>query len=167
MKKNKFSILFNFSFRHCLAEQLDQNSLKIRPSIMELICPMFIYKKNTKLEYLNQSQSIVRKKLSVETMIEKYYKIDRLAKMLLSETQIKEYYSSSKINFDRAKEIEEMDFSYRNKQIIITDVSAISGNTKSILNLNPETKNNEYANFTKHVENINKNFDLVLKNKFT
>lgn len=117
---------------------------------MELICPMFIYKKNTKLQFLNESKSIVWKKLSVESMIEKYYKIDRLAKMLLNENQLKEYYSISKINFERAKEIEEIHFS-KSKPIVVTDVSALKGNLKSMLNLNQKAKNNELANLYKNV----------------
>ena len=75
-------------------------------SIWEFICPLVILQKNKKLDLLEKSKKLVWKKLSVENLIERSFKINQLAKFVLNESQLKEFYSNSKAIFSVENENE-------------------------------------------------------------
>jgi hypothetical protein len=111
---------------------------EIQLSIWELTCPMMIFRRNQKLELLKQSKKVVMKKLSIENMIEKDFKMDQLAKYVLSEKQLKEYNSVSKVFIDQ-----DIDNFVIQKYSDLKDVSALSEFNKSNFNLNLGTKNGD------------------------
>jgi hypothetical protein len=49
---------------------------------------------------LEKSREVLVNKLSVENMIEKFFKLDQVAQMVLSEHQLKEYNYGDRVLFD-------------------------------------------------------------------
>ena len=54
---------------------------------------------------LERSQQVITNNISVENMIEKFFKVDEMARMVLSEQQLKEYYNNNRIVFDDQKKL--------------------------------------------------------------
>lgn len=98
---------------------------------------------------------LVSKKLSVENMIEKYFKLDQFVTLALNENQLKQYYSNSKANFDIENE---NNFKGYND---IKAISVFSSNT----NIFQGMKKDDIL--SKSLEKLNEQYDLVKKNKFT
>lgn len=76
---------------------------EIKLSAMEFICPMWCIKSKKNLELLEKSKSVLIKKISVENMIEKFFKVDHVAHMVLTDNQIKEYNFGERVLFDDMK----------------------------------------------------------------
>ncbi len=127
-------IIYLYNFR-----RIDKPESKsgLNLSILELICPKKILNKNKKLDILEKSKKLIWKKLSVENMIEKNFKIDQLIKFLLDENHITEYYSSSKAIIEIDNEDE--------KKGELKGISVFLNNSKSNLNLFHEMDNNKPA----------------------
>lgn len=76
---------------------------EIKLSAMEFISPMWCIKSKKNLELLEKSKSVLIKKISVENMIEKFFKVDHVAHMVLTDNQIKEYNFGERVLFDDMK----------------------------------------------------------------
>lgn len=116
---------------------------------------MEIFRKNKKLKILLQVKKFIWKKLSVETIIEKNFKLDQLAKLVLNDNQIKEYNSYNKPIFEVENE-EEIKL-YESKSFYSSGFNTKSNN-KIFLGTKQE------GTHSKPVQNIIENFRLALKN---
>ncbi len=121
-------------------------------SIWEFICPLIILQKNKKLDILEKSKKLVWSKLSVENLIERNFKINQLAKFVLNESQLKEFYSNSKAIFNIENEIEKK------------GIQEISMHCNSNLKL---LQANYKYDIVKPFEKLNEQYDLVKNNKFS
>lgn len=79
---------------------ITENKSEIKLSNLEFICPIMCFRRKKKLVLLKKSKDVIIHKLSVENIIEKFYKVDQIAQMVLSENQIKEYYQADRVLFD-------------------------------------------------------------------
>lgn len=96
---------------------------------------MGIFKRNLKLELMKKCKQVVLKKLSVENIIDKDFKIDKLAEMLLSQEQLKKYESESKIII-----YHEISNLLTKKYSGLKEISGLSEYNKSNFNLKIGTK---------------------------
>jgi tRNA U55 pseudouridine synthase TruB len=95
------------------------------------------FRKKKKLELLERSKEVVFKKLSVENMIEKFFKVDHLAQMVLSENQMKEYNHGDRVLFDN----EMKTFTINKKFIDQQEDLALSEYNKSNFSSEKDKKN--------------------------
>jgi len=121
-------------------------------SIWEFICPLVILQKNKKLDILEKSKKLVWSKLSVENLIERNFKINQLAKFVLNESQLKEFYSNSKAIFSVENENESK------------GIQESSMNSKSNLKL---IQANCKDDIVKPFEKLNEQYDIVKNNNFS
>ena len=121
-------------------------------SIWEFICPLVILQKNKKLDLLEKSKKLVWRKLSVENLIERSFKINQLAKFVLKESQLKEFYSNSKAIFSVENENESK------------GIQESSMNSKSNLKL---IQANCKDDIVKPFEKLNEQYDIVKNNNFS
>ena len=54
---------------------------------------------------LERSQQVIINNISVENMIEKFFKVDEMARMVLSEQQLSEFYNNNRILLDDEKKL--------------------------------------------------------------
>jgi len=112
---------------------------------------MKCFSRKKKLLLLNKSKNLIINKLSVENIIEKFFKIDQIAQMVLSENQIQEYYQADRvlfeaemkpfnsfnvINVNKRFEVEDFGQSEFNKSIIVSNYNL----TKKVPNIKAEKR---------------------------
>lgn len=130
---------------------ITENKSEIKLSNLEFICPMICFRRTKRLELLKKSKDVIIQKLSVENIIQKFFKVDQIAEMVLSENQIKEYYQADRVLFDDEmktftinkkfdEQLEDIDQSEINKTVMKPNCKQ----TKKVNNSDVEKENNYY-----------------------
>jgi hypothetical protein len=110
---------------------------------------MMCFKRKKKLELLERSKRVVFKKISVENMIEKFFKVDQLAHMVLSDIQLKEYNYGDRVLFD-----DEMKTFTINKKFVDQQEESMSEYSKTSNFNSSRTKKNVNNTSSRHIKKI-------------